>query len=166
MEFDATLVEAPPFKWKVQCWESAGNIWSQQQASACAAGEAGSCASCLSSMGYSSWASHSAIPAVAFLSPGAAVSHCSGLKLWAMVWGFVLPLLIFPSSCQLTHFLNPGGLGPFFSLFLGNLFFRREKIDCGISDIPAALQYVSHLGEVMAPRSTVVLASWLLKVFT
>lgn len=103
----------------------------------CAAGEAGSCTSCLSSMGYSSWTSHSAIPAVAFLSPGAAVSHCSGLKLWAMVWGFVLPLLIFPSSCQLTHFLNPGGLGPFFSLFLGNLFFRREKIDCGISDIPS-----------------------------
>lgn len=98
VEFGATSVEAPPFQWKVQCWESAGNAWSQQQASAHAAGEAGCCTSWLRSVGFSNRANHSAIPAVAFLSPGAAVLHCDGLKLWAMGWAFVFPLLTFPSS--------------------------------------------------------------------
>lgn len=142
--FGATSVEAPPFKWKVQCWESAGNAWSQQWALARAAGEAGSCTIWLSSVGLSSdWqgsrGTHPAVPATGLLSPGAAVSYHGGPKVWAMVWGFVFSLLLSTSSCQLIHLLNPGRLGPSLCLFLGNLLPRREEIGSSVSDILAAL---------------------------
>ena len=137
MGFGATLVEAPPFKRKVQCWESAGSACSQLQALARAAGKAGSYTSWLSSAGLSgerrgSRGTHPAIPAAGFLSPNAAVLHCGGLKAWATGWGFGFSLLLFPSSCQLIHILNPGRLGPCLCLFLGNLFTRGEEIGSSV----------------------------------